>query len=57
MKHIYANCMLPIFLILATLFTSCGTTDPEDNTNYSNKILFTSSCSGIEQLYMINNNN
>jgi TolB protein len=32
----------------------CDTTDPNDETNYHNKILFTSSRSGNEQLYMMN---
>ncbi|MGD8781675.1 MAG: hypothetical protein PVH88_22250 [Ignavibacteria bacterium] len=50
----YENCAFSFFLMLTTLLTSCGTTDPEDNTNYHNKLLFTSSRSGIAQLYMMN---
>jgi TolB protein len=54
MKTIIVNHVSIISLFLIITLTSCGTTDPEDNTNYSNKILFTSSRSGIEQLYMMN---
>ncbi|MGD8781673.1 MAG: hypothetical protein PVH88_22240 [Ignavibacteria bacterium] len=54
MKTIIVNHVSTISLFLIITLTSCGTTDPEDNTNYHNKILFASSRSGIEQLYMMN---
>jgi Tol biopolymer transport system component len=49
MKKLYT------YLLFFTLFviTSCDTTEPTDEINYHNKILFSSSISGIEQLYMM----
>ena len=44
-----------IFLIILTIaFSSCDTTEPKEIVDYHNKILFTSSRSGKQQLYMMN---
>lgn len=54
MKCVFENSVPPVLLLLILIFSSCGTTETEDQTNYHNKILFTSSRSGKEQLYMMN---
>ncbi|MGD8781676.1 MAG: hypothetical protein PVH88_22255 [Ignavibacteria bacterium] len=54
MKIPTSNFISKSILFLLFTLSSCGTTDPEDDTNYHNKILFTSSRSGIAQLYMMN---
>ena len=48
------NRYLYLLLLVLTALTSCDTTEPTDEINYHNKILFTSNRSGRAQLYMIN---
>jgi len=43
-----------ITILIFFSFLSCNVTDPTDEVNYHNKILFTSKRSGIEQLYIMN---
>ena len=50
MKRFYTYLLFFTLLII----TSCDTTEPSSEINYHNKILFTSSRSGIDQLYMMN---
>src|SRR5690606_2597309 len=45
--------LLPV-IFFALIFSSCDNSVEPDETNYHNKILFTSSRSGIPQLYMMN---
>jgi Tol biopolymer transport system component len=56
MKRIFLNGLLLVCTGISLIFTSCktkGPTEPEI-INYHNKILFTSSRSGKDQLYMMN---
>ena len=48
------NRYLYLLLLALIALTSCDTTEPTDEINYHNKILFTSNRSGRAQLYMIN---
>ncbi len=48
------NRYLYLLLLALSVITSCDTTEPTNEINYHNKILFTSSRSGKAQLYMMN---